>query len=247
MKQNLQFSLIISACICLAIHSGSYAQSNLLSGMITSGPAYTFNEEDLFDELPKASSLYASNTKVVEESFEAKSITVKASKLVVDYNQGAKVEFSAIAPWATDYMWKFGDGTVLSGIQNASHTFKQPGVYRVSVSASNANEIKKEVIEIKVIDNQKGIKLEEMGHFVVFPTGNKLITDIQLDLPTREKKLFVELQDIAGERVIEQLVGKVRKRQKIRLDFGEIPEGKYYAILKGKRYSMVSHVTVIKE
>lgn len=246
MEQNLQIKFIISACMYFAVQAGMNAQSNMLSGMISSGPAYTFTDEVLFDDLPKNKPVNTSNAKVIEEHFAENTITVKASKLVVDYNQGAKVEFSAVAPWATDYMWKFGDGTVLSGLQNTSHTFKQPGVYKVSVAASNDQEIKREVIEIKVIDNQKGIKLEEMGHFVVFPTGNNLIADIQLDLPTRERKLFVELQDIEGERVLEQLVGKVKKRQKIRLDFGEIPEGKYYAVLKGKRYSMVSRITVIK-
>jgi hypothetical protein len=246
MKQHLLKAASIAFMTNFLCLADAQAQSNLLPGMIYSGPAYSFIDEDIFDELPKAAAAAEKNSRAIDESFAANTITVKASKIFVDFNQNPNVEFSAIAPWATDYLWKFGDGSVLSGVQNATHTFKQPGNYRVSVAASNDHQIQNEIIEIKVIDNQHGIKLEEMGHYVVFPTGNKLETEIQLNLPTRERKLYVELQDISGEHVTEQLVGKVRKKQRIKLDFGEIPEGKYYAVLKGKKFSMISKITVIR-
>jgi len=247
MTKNLHLSFALFTAMNLANLHQTMAQSNLLPGFISQSSSYTFLDDELFDELPKASKALSSNSFTHDElAINTNRLTVKASKHYIDFNSESPVEFSASADWATDYIWRFGDGSVASGIQNATHKFKEPGVYKVTVTASNENQIQNETIEIKVIDNQKGIKLEEMGHFVVFPTNNKLEANIQLDLPTREKKLYLELQDIAGNQVVEQLVGKVRRKQKIKVDMGEIPEGKYYTIIKGKKFSMISHITVIR-
>lgn len=247
MNKSLLFKIVLFTCVNLTFLSKVGAQSNLLPGLISAGPAYTFIDEDLFEEIPKAEKALEKNSSTsTDESYAANIFLVKASKVFVDFNSNAPVEFSAIAPWATDYIWKFGDGSVISGIQNASHLFKTPGVYKVSVTASNANQIQNETIEIKVIDNGNYLKLEEMGHFVVFPVDNKLVADIQLDLPTRERKLYIEIQDIEGNQVIERMVGKVKKKQKVKLDMNDLAEGKYYAILKGKRFSMISKITIIR-
>ena len=36
------------------------------------------------------------------------------------------------------------------------------------------------------------------------------------------------------------------KKETIRVDLQNIPDGKYYAVLKGKKYSMVSRLSVVR-
>jgi hypothetical protein len=54
------------------------------------------------------------------------------------------------------------------------------------------------------------------------------------------------VQDIKGNQVFEHMVGRVGKKETIRVDLQNIPDGKYYAVLKGKKYSMVSRLSVVR-
>jgi len=175
-----------------------------------------------------------------------KELELKVSKQKIVLGRDSMVEFSAKSKWAKDYIWKFGDGSSLSGFQHVQHVYEKPGKYHVILIASNDDEASRKEIEIEVLANPSALEIKEMGHYFVFPNNNKLITDIQLDLPKREKRFRVEIKDNRGVRVFEKKYGRVKKDQIITLDLSNLEDGRYYAILKGKKYSVLSKVTIVR-
>lgn len=173
-------------------------------------------------------------------------LEIKASNLTIDLKKNKQVEFSARTAWATNFVWKFGDGSTMSGFQHVKHEFKKPGKYEVTLLASNKEQVAKQTIEVNVVDNSAPLELEEMEHYIVFPANNSLEVDIQLNLPRKEKHLLLEVKNVEGERVFEYEVGKVRKTELIHVDLQNLEAGKYYAVLKGRRYSLVSRLTVAR-
>ena len=173
-------------------------------------------------------------------------LSIRASSLIIDLASEQEVEFAANSSWANEFVWKFGDGSSLSGFRNVSHKFSKPGKYQVEVIASNKDEISRKTIEIEVVDQSAPLELEEMEHYIVFPHDNKLEVDVRLNLPRREKKLHFEVQDVQGNQVYQFEVGRVRRKQLIHIDLQNLESGKYYTVLKGKRFSMVSRLTVAR-
>ena len=173
-------------------------------------------------------------------------LKIKASRLHVDLKNERLVEFSANTGWATDFVWKFGDGSTISGFQHVKHEYRRPGKYEITLLASNKEHVARQTMEIEVVDNSAPLELEEMEHFIVFPSDNKLEAAIQLKLPRRERHLLLEIKNIEGERVFEYEIGKVRKTEIIHVDLQNLDAGKYYAILKGKKYSLASRLTVAR-
>jgi hypothetical protein len=173
-------------------------------------------------------------------------LNIKASVIHLDLAKEKKIEFSARSEWATSFVWKFGDGSTTSGFQHVQHEFKKPGTYEVTVLATNEKEVAKKSIQVVVVDRTADLELEEMKTYHVFPADNKLEANFQLNLPKREKNLMLEMKDIAGSRIYQFPLGKVRKKQKIRVDLQNLEPGKYYAVLKGKRYSLVSKIIVAR-
>ncbi len=199
------------------------------------------NDIDLLAELNEEYS--APKAKTPAKSMD---LEIKVSRIHVDLKKEKTVEFSARTAWATDFVWKFGDGSTMSGFQHVKHEFQKPGKYEVVLLASNKDHLAKQTIQIEVADNSIPLELEEMEHYIVFPSNNKLEADIQLKLPRREKHLLLEIKNVEGERVFEYEIGKVRKKEIIHVDLQNLEAGKYYAVLKGKKYSLVSRLTVAR-
>lgn len=197
-----------------------------------------------YDLLSELSEDYKSSGAV--KTKKSVDLEIKASRIHVDLNNEQEVEFSARTGWATDFVWKFGDGKSLSGFQHVKHKFDRAGTYEVTLFASNEEETVKKSVEIVVVDSRQPLELEEMEHYIVFPHDNKLEADLKLNLPRREKKLLFQVQDVEGQQVFEYSLGRVRKNAKVKVDLKNLPDGKYYAVLKGKKYSLVSKLTVMR-
>lgn len=207
------------------------------------------NRNDLavnVQELPGYALLSELNLEEKLSSGTKKELELKVSKQKIVLGRDSMVEFSAKSKWAKDYIWKFGDGSSLSGFQHVQHMYEKPGKYQVILIASNEDEASRKEIEIEVLANPSALEIKEMGHYFVFPNNNKLITDIQLDLPKNEKRFRVEIKDNRGARVFEKKYGRVKKDQIITLDLTDLEDGRYYAILKGKKYSVLSKVTIVR-
>jgi len=224
-----------------------------LTGNVNAQVVRPFGDLSSFGQYEPGQDLVSALTEVPTEVLEAKKertsvidLEIKASRIHVDLNSEQQVEFSAKTGWATDFVWKFGDGSTVSGFQNVSHQFKNPGSYKVTLFASNETETARKDIEIHVIDNASPLELKEMHHYIVFPHDNKLEADIQLNLPRKEKHLRMQIQDVEGNPVFEYEIGRVKKRSVIHVDLRNLENGKYYAVLKGRKYSLVSKLTVTR-
>jgi hypothetical protein len=112
--------------------------------------------------------------------------------------------------------------------------------------ASNEKDIWRENIEVVVVDSKAGLNLEEMGTYVVFPNDNQLELDIQLRMPKKEKNLLVDIADIEGSGIYKVDLGKVKRNQRVKVNFETLEPGKYYITLRGKRYSSISKLIVAK-
>jgi hypothetical protein len=235
-----QLQTLVLSCLLATGASTARGQSVVMAGdAIAYGsniPGY-----DLLAELTEA----AENPKVLRNE-KVLDLDIKTSKIHIDLSKEKQVEFSARSEWATNFVWKFGDGSIVSGFQHVKHEFKQPGTYLVTLIASNNEEVAKKTMEVTVVDPGAALELEEMAHFVVFPANNKLEADFQLNMPKREKHLVLEMQDISGASVYQFEIGKARRKELIHVDLRNLEAGKYYAVLKGKRYSLVSKITVAR-
>lgn len=224
----------------LALQTQVYGQNEL-----------AMTEPQLFEHTQAGDDLLAElseNERELNSSNAAKSIDLKinASKIYIDLKNEREVDFTALTGWATNFVWKFGDGSSISGFRHVKHDFKKAGKYEITLLASDNEHLAREVIEVEVVDNSSPLELQEMEHYIVFPSDNKLQADIQLRLPQREKNLLLEVKNIEGERVFEYKIGRVKKSQKIHVDLKNLDAGKYYTVLKGKKYSLVSRLTVAR-
>jgi len=50
----------------------------------------------------------------------------------------SEISFSSTSQNASNYSWNFGDGTIISGLANATHSYTTPGTYNVSLTVTNA-------------------------------------------------------------------------------------------------------------
>lgn len=180
------------------------------------------------------------------EASRAGDLEIKVSRIHVDLRKEKEVEFSARTKWAREFVWKFGDGQMIAGQQHVKHSYTKPGTYEVVLLASNGDQSARKTMQVVVVDSSQPLELEEMEHYVVFPVNNKLETDIQLNLPKKEKDLVFQVQDVEGTPLFEYSLGRVRKNERVRVDLREIPDGKYYAVLKGKKFSLVSRLTIVR-
>jgi hypothetical protein len=238
MTRQLQ-TLVLSCLLTTGVSTAS-GQS-----VVMAGDAFAYGSTipgyELLAELTEA----AEHPKVLRNE-KVLDLDIRTSKVHIDLSKERQVEFSARSEWATNFVWKFGDGSILSGFQHVKHEFKQPGTYLVTLIASNNEEVAKKTMEVTVVDPSAALELEEMEHYIVFPADNKLEVKIQLNMPKREKHLVMEMQDISGASVYQFEVGKAKRKELIHVDLSNLEAGKYYAILKGKRYSLASKVTVAR-
>lgn len=238
MKQVLHRTL---CGLVLMTHAGFLCAQ---SGVIAGDPIAYGESLPGIDLLAELTEQHANPKKY--RSQENLDLNIVASATQIDLSKGMEVEFSARSQWAENYVWKFGDGSTTSGFQHVKHKFSTPGKYEVSLLATNDKEVARQVITIHVIDGKAPLELEEMAHFYVFPADNKLEATFDLKLPRKEKHLVLEMKDVAGTRIYQYEIGKVRRNQKVHVDLRNLEAGKYYAVIKGKRFNMVSRLTVAR-
>jgi len=232
--------LIMFATGATFLHENSFAQTNPQPGDPVAFGDFSPN----YDILSELTAEFEAPKPIQRK--EMLDLDIKASKLNIDLKSEKQVEFSAKTSWAKNFVWKFGDGTIVSGFQHVKHKFTKAGTYDVTLQASDGENSYSKSIEVNVIDNSQPLELEEMEHYVIFPHNNKMEAEIQLDLPRKEKHLMLEVQDCEGNKIMQQQIGRVKKQSLIKVDMQELADGKYYAILKGKKYSLVSRITIVR-
>ncbi len=81
---------------------------------------------------------YGSYTALKHVELSGRIVTVSVSANTVNGVVGQQLQFFSMAINATDYLWQFGEGSEIDGVMNPSFAYAQPGVYNVTVRASNS-------------------------------------------------------------------------------------------------------------
>lgn len=173
---------------------------------------------------------------------QAVSATLHASETDVIASQSA-IAFTAIANGATDYTWNFGDGSSVSGITNPLHLYTQPGVYTVTLIASNSICMAIQTIEIRVSASTTSIANQQAEVFSIFPNPAEDFAMVQLNLPEAEKSLRMDVLDMSGRLVMSRSFTQVAKETQLEIDLSGINAGVYQLLVRGEKFSTASRFT----
>ena len=173
---------------------------------------------------------------------QAVSATLNASETDVIASQSA-IAFTAIANGATDYTWNFGDGSSVSGITNPLHLYTQPGVYTVTLIASNSICMAIQTIEIRVSASTTSIANQQAEVFSIFPNPAEDFAMVQLNLPEAEKSLRMDVLDMSGRLVMSRSFTQVAKETQLEIDLSGINAGVYQLLVRGEKFSTASRFT----
>lgn len=100
----------------------------------------------------------------------------------------------------TSWSWNFGDGTALGTTQNPSHTYALPGVYDVSLTATNADGGHLYTIEILVdTDEPINLSIEQLVRFEL-PAG---ITFDENNFAALKYKWQLHLQPLTTPKILD--------------------------------------------
>ncbi|MFN5317977.1 MAG: PKD domain-containing protein, partial [Bacteroidia bacterium] len=151
--------------------------------------------------------------------------------------------FTATANGATDYTWNFGDGSSVSGLTNPVHVYTQPGVYTVTLIASNSTGMDVQTTEIRVSAATTGISQLKEEVFSIFPNPAEDFTLVQLNLPEAENNLRLDVLDMSGRVVMSRSFDQVAQQTQLEIDLSGIKAGVYQLIVRGEKFSTASRFT----
>lgn len=155
----------------------------------------------------------------------------------------APVQFNANVNGATDFTWDFGDGSIVTGVLNPSHTYAEPGVYTVTFIASNANCMEVKSLQITVRANPTGISAADKQSFRIYPNPASSVAMLQLNLPERETSLTVNVLDAAGRLVMSRVYENVDKKANLELEVSALESGVYQLLINGAKFSTTGRIT----
>lgn len=113
----------------------------------------------------------------------------------------AHVDFQNLSHGATEYVWHFGDNSLVSMSENPSHTFDAAGEFTVTLDANNEeceSSISKEII---IIENHSTsvAELYEQGQISAWMTQDEIHVGFNLDTPTAYR---ICVYNVLGQKLI---------------------------------------------
>lgn len=113
---------------------------------------------------------------------------------------GQPIQFSASATNSTQYVWDFGDGSIISGVVNPEFYYWFPGSYTVVLTASNSYGcFDSAVVDVEVLNAVSGIDDKKEQKFRVFADNRTL----QLQLSELKSATQLIIYDMAGHRLMQ--------------------------------------------
>lgn len=109
---------------------------------------------------------------------------------------GESANFTATALNATEITWNFGDGTELAAGNAVNHTYDMPGIYTVTVSATNGECAAVSQVNIAVTANTTGLNQIISETVNVYPNPANNFFTITLN---KEVEAVLEITDLTGK------------------------------------------------
>ena len=139
------------------------------------------------------------------------------------------VDFTNSSENATDYFWKFGDGTT-STEANPTHVFQEEGTYLVTLSAVNGDGCSvtsSQEIVVSLLTNTQDELLSENLKLYPNPTTGEL--NIELDRSNQNGLTEIVMVDLLG-RTVRQLTGAQIQGNNLQIDMTDLNNGVYHLI-----------------
>jgi flagellar hook assembly protein FlgD len=143
-------------------------------------------------------------------SFE-KFVTIDAavpirSSFVVSENEvsiaNAIVEFNANIEGATEFHWDFGDGNMISDINNPVHAYMMAGEYTVTLTAKNETCTSISTSSIKVSEVTTNISnFDNQNEVLLYPNPAIDHSNVLLNVDKAETQVKISIYDVSGRLV----------------------------------------------
>ncbi|MFN4122155.1 MAG: fibronectin type III domain-containing protein [Flavobacteriales bacterium] len=159
----------------------------------------------------------------------------------------AIIEFVGNAQGASQYVWNFGDGTIVTGMLNPVHAYMQPGVYTVTFTATNGGCEATASSVIRVTNNTTGVNNAlAQSDVILYPNPAKDQANILLNIDRSETQVKVSIIDATGRLVSSRNVSDLRSGAIITLDVEGLANGMYEVVVEGNAFRTVRKLTIAK-
>lgn len=147
---------------------------------------------------------YTTSKNVEVLSGSAVSVNVLA---ITNTTVGESANFTATAVNASEVTWNFGDGTELTTGNVVNHTYDMPGIYTVTVSATNGECAAVSQVNIAVTANTTGLNQIISETVNVYPNPANNFFTITLN---KEVEAVLEITDLTGKLIrTENITGQM--------------------------------------
>jgi PKD repeat protein len=212
---------------------GEHEVSNLAAGN------YVLNMVYNGGGLVTRNAVIETNGMTAPASFIASATTVSIADAII--------EFQGTAQGASEYIWDFGDGTIVTGDLNPVHAYTSLGVYTVTFTALNNGCGSTATSTVSVTNDATGIGSATTNNgFSIFPNPATDVANLLLNVDRSESEVTISINDAAGRLVSTKLVNDVRSGAVIGLDINGLANGVYQVSVEGKNFRNVGRLTIAK-
>jgi len=160
----------------------------------------------------------------------------------------AIVEFQGSAAGCNEFVWDFGDGSVVTGDQNPVHAYMQPGVYTVTFTAlkGGCSTTATSTVTVSSASTTGIANVSDNSGFTIFPNPANESAKLLLNVDLKDSEVSISITDAAGRLVSKNNVNSLRAGSIIELDIDNLANGVYEVALSGKNFRNVGRLTIAK-
>lgn len=217
----------------------NFTFSNAAGQMISNG---TTNDNMLFEDLDGGDYLF----QLTRNDYNVfMNITVPSAQnvdAIIMSGEQANVYvpkyFSSVASNATEVVWNFGDGSEVQLGENVEHTYEQPGIYTLSLTASN-DECSYGIFQNIVVTNPTITAMEDLAKnsFRMLPNpAQNSLTLVKTGLTAAS----IEIVDLSGKVVLRETLGATAQT----IDISTLSAGIYSVVYKQDKVYAVQKLVV---
>ncbi len=155
---------------------------------------------------------------------------------------GLTVDFYATTPYATEYTWDFGDGTVITTTEDSvQHTFANPTNYTICLVASN--QCGRDTVCSQFLLPYVGVEEELATQFAVYPNPAK--GEVYINASTAlQGNLSFQIFDLGGRQLSNQSTNGMALPA--RFDISNLSPGIYLTRLQSGSASVTKKLVVVE-
>jgi len=157
---------------------------------------------------------------------------------------GLEVTFTNSSTGAASYIWDFGDNG-FSILEDAAHTYDEPGTYTVKLIAENADNCSDTTTWSVAVDFGSAIReTEKFGSISLYPNPTSGIATLNISLK-EQSDVFVRVSDIAGKMMFETAEEKLSAGDhSTRMDLSNLSEGLYFVTIRANGAAITKRLVI---